>query len=145
MKNNWAEFVAWRKRRPFVGTVLTIVAGIEMFFSSQLDIGKFHVQLGIEGFQATIIPIIMVLLGLLAMFMPQHRIFYGVISLVVAVYSLIGVNLGGFVIGMLLGAVGGILTVAWTPKTATAVEAPDDALLKSEKAPSEPPPLALSR
>jgi hypothetical protein len=142
MKNNWAKFVSWRKGRPFVGTVLTIVAGIEMFFSSQLDIGKFHVQLGIEGFQATIIPIIMVLLGLLAMFMPQHRIFYGVISLVVAVYSLIGVNLGGFVIGMLLGAVGGILTVAWVPKK---VGIPDDAVLESEKAPSEPPPLALSR
>jgi hypothetical protein len=142
MKNNWAKFVAWRKRRPFVGTLLTVIAGIEMFFSSQLDIGKFHVQLGIEGFQATIIPIIMVLLGLLAMFMPQHRIFYGVISLVVAVYSLIGVNLGGFVIGMLLGAVGGVLTVAWSPKK---IDALDDPVLESEKAPSEPPPLALSR
>ena len=129
MKNNWAKFVAWRKRRPFVGTVLTIVAGIEMFFSSQLDIGKFHVQLGIEGFQATIIPIALVLLGLLAMFMPQHRIFYGVIALVIAVYSLIGVNLGGFFIGMLLGSVGGILVVSWMPK----------------KAPMEPRPLDLRR
>ncbi|MES2171461.1 MAG: DUF6114 domain-containing protein [Actinomycetota bacterium] len=142
MKNNWAKFVAWRKRRPFVGAVLTIVAGIEMFFSSQLDIGKFHVQLGIEGFQATIIPIIMVLLGLLAMLMPAHRIFYGVISLVVSVYSLIGVNLGGFVIGMLLGAIGGILTVAWAPRK---VDVLDDPVLTSEKAPSEPPPLALGR
>jgi hypothetical protein len=50
------------------------------------------------------------------MIMPQHRIFYGVIALVVAVYSLIGVNLGGFFIGMLLGSVGGILIVSWMPK-----------------------------
>ncbi len=55
---------------------------------------------------------------------------YGVISLVIAVYSLIGVNLGGFFVGMLLGAVGGILTVAWMPKKAV---------------PAEPRPLAARR
>jgi hypothetical protein len=68
-----------------------------------------------------------VLLGLLALFMPQHRIFYGVIALVVAVYSLIGVNLGGFILGMLLGSVGGILTVAWMKKKAPAEPRPLDA------------------
>ena len=88
-----------------------------MFFSGQLDIGKIHVQVGIEGLQATIIPVLLVVLGVLAITMPVHRIFYGVISLVVSVYALIGVNLGGFFIGMLLGAVGGVAVVAWMPKT----------------------------
>ena len=110
------QFRAWRRARPFVGTVLIMIAGIEMFFSSQLDLGNIHVQVGIEGLQSTIIPIILVTLGLLTMFMPQHRIFYGVISLAVAVYSLIGLNLGGFFIGMILGAVGGVLVVSWMPK-----------------------------
>jgi Family of unknown function (DUF6114) len=109
-------FRGWARRRPFVGGVLTMLAGIEMFFSSQLDLGNIHVQVGVEGFQATIIPIALVLLGLLAMLMPQHRIFYGVIALVVAVYSLIGVNLGGFILGMVLGSVGGILIVSWIPR-----------------------------
>ncbi|WP_349898240.1 DUF6114 domain-containing protein [Parafrigoribacterium soli] len=112
----WPRFVAWRRERPFVGGLLTILAGVEMFFSGQLDVGNIHVQLGIEGLQATVIPILLVVLGILAMLMPVHRIFYGVIALVVSVYSLIGVNLGGFFIGMLLGAIGGILTVAWMPK-----------------------------
>lgn len=89
-----------------------------MFFSGQLDVGKIHVQVGIEGLQATIIPLLMVLLGMLAMLMPVHRIFYGVIVLAISVYSLVGVNLGGFFIGMLLGAVGGVLIVAWMPKAA---------------------------
>ncbi|MGO4593171.1 DUF6114 domain-containing protein [Leifsonia sp. 2TAF2] len=110
------RFRAWRRGRPFVGGVLTALGGIEMFFSGQLDIGKIHVQLGIEGLQATIIPILLVLLGILVIAMPAHRIFYGVIALAVAVYSLVGVNLGGFFIGMLLSSVGGILTVAWMPK-----------------------------
>ncbi len=114
----WQEFRSWRQARPFVGTILTILAGIEMFFSGQLDIGKIHVQLGIEGFQATILPVLLVVLGVLVIAMPAHRIFYGVIALAVAVYSLIGVNLGGFFVGMLLGAVGGILAVSGMPKPA---------------------------
>ena len=127
------RFRTWRRQRPFVGGVLTALGGIELFFSGQLDIGKIHVQLGIEGLQATIIPILLVLLGVLVIAMPAHRIFYGVIALAVAVYSLVGVNLGGFFIGMLLSTVGGILTVAWMPKgaavdvDASGADAPADA------------------
>lgn len=114
----WPAFVAWSRHRPFVGTVLTMAAGVEMFFSSQLDLGDIHVQLGIEGLQSTILPVLLVILGLLTMLMPVHRIFYGIIALVVSVYSLIGLNLGGFFVGMLLGAVGGIMIVSWMPKSA---------------------------
>jgi hypothetical protein len=113
-------FRLWRRRRPFVGGVLIALSGVELFFSGQLDIGKIHVQLGIEGFQATILPVLLLLLGVLVILMPAHRIFYGVLALAVAVYSLIGVNLGGFFVGMLLGAVGGILAVSWMPKPSPA-------------------------
>lgn len=124
-----ARFRAWRRSRPFWGGLLTALGGIEMFFSGQLDIGKIHVQLGIEGLQATIIPILLVVLGVLVIAMPAHRIFYGIIALAVAVYSLVGVNLGGFFIGMLLSCVGGVLTVAWMPPkpdAAAGPAAPDD-------------------
>ncbi|WP_210723954.1 DUF6114 domain-containing protein [Leifsonia sp. PS1209] len=113
----WSRFSHWRRQRPFLGGLLIALGGVELFFSGQLDIGKIHVQLGIEGVQATIIPIVLVLLGVLIVTMPAHRIFYGVIALVVAVYSLVGVNLGGFFIGMLLSTVGGVLAVAWMPLT----------------------------
>ena len=123
----WSRFTTWRRRRPFLGGVLVMLAGIEMFFSGQLDMGHIHVQLGIEGFQATVIPIALVLLGALAIAMPAHHVFYGVLALVVAVYSLVGVNLGGFVFGMLLGCVGGVLVVAWMPRAARAAKRPDAA------------------
>jgi hypothetical protein len=117
-----SAFASWRRARPFAGGTLTVLAGVELFFSGQLDIGNIHVQLGIEGFQATIIPVLLLVLGMLAMLMPVHRIFYGVISLAVAVYSLVGVNLGGFLVGMLLGAIGGVLIVAWLPRVVRAAE-----------------------
>jgi len=106
-------FRHWRRQRPFAGGVLAALGGIEMFFSGQLDIGHLHVQLGIEGLQATIIPIALLLLGILAITMPAHHVFYGILALVVAIYSLIGVNLGGFIVGMLLAGTGAVLVVAW--------------------------------
>jgi hypothetical protein len=122
----WHRFVAWCRRRPFIGGLLMVLAGIEMFFSGQLTVGAMRVQVGIEGFQATIIPIVLALIGVLATLMPQHRIFYGVIGLVVAVYSLVGVNLGGFFVGMLLAAVGGVLIVSWMPRKAGETPVTDD-------------------
>jgi len=92
-----------------------------MFFSGQLDLGHLRVQLGIEGLQATIIPIVLVLLGVLAMMMPAHHIFYGVLALAVGLYAIVGVNLGGFLLGTIVACVGGVLVVAWmTPEARAA-------------------------
>jgi hypothetical protein len=107
------RFRTWRRQRPFIGGVLAGLGGIELFFSGQLDTGNLHIQFGIEGLQATVIPIAILVLGLCAIFRPTHHIFYGIIALVLAVYSLIGVNLGGFLLGMLLSTIGAILIVAW--------------------------------
>lgn len=122
MTTRRAAFARWRRERPFWGAVLIALGGIEEFFSGQLDIGKIHIQLGLEGLQALVIPAVLVLLAILIALMPVHRIFYGIIALVLSLYSLIGVNLGGFIIGMVLSAIGGILAVAWLPKKAATAE-----------------------
>jgi len=111
------DFRSWRKQRPFIGGLLVALGGVEMFFSGQLDIGHLHVQLGIEGFQATVIPLALFLLGILAMTMPDHHVFYGIIALALALYSLVGVNLGGFLVGMLLAGTGGVLVAAWMKRS----------------------------
>lgn len=119
-------FKHWRRQRPFIGGVLAVLGGIELFFSGQLDLGNMQIQFGIEGLQATVVPIAIVVLALLSIFRPTHHVFYGIIGLVLAVYSLIGVNLGGFIIGMLLSTIGAILVVAWMgprgPKESEAAE-----------------------
>lgn len=116
-------FRVWRRERPFIGGILVAVGGVEMFFSGQLDIGHLRIQMGIEGMQATLIPVVLLLLGILAITMPTHHIFYGVIALAVSVYSLVGVNLGGFLIGMILSSIGGILVVAWMRPEAASEDA----------------------
>ena len=58
---------------------------------------------------------IVVLCGVLIWLTPAQRLFYAVIGLVTALYSLIGLNLGGFGAGMVLGIIGGALAIAWTP------------------------------
>ena len=122
-------FARWYRGRPFVGGIVTVVAGIAMFFSGQLDLGNIRVHVGVEGMQATILPIVLVLAGVLAVLMPAHRIFYGVIALVCAVYSLVAVNLGGFFVGFVLGCVGGVMIVSWMPRRPRRREVDVDAVV----------------
>ncbi|MCA5895036.1 DUF6114 domain-containing protein [Isoptericola sp. NEAU-Y5] len=109
------RFAAWRRGRPFWGGVLTVLAGLGLWFSGRLELDDIEIQLGIEGMQSTLLPVALVLLGVLLTTQPQFRVFYGVITLAISVYSLLGVNLGGFGVGMVLGVVGGILAVSWMP------------------------------
>ncbi|QAY69929.1 DUF6114 domain-containing protein [Xylanimonas protaetiae] len=109
------RFRRWRRGRPFWGASLTILAGLELFLSARLDIavGGMVLQLGVPGLQTTIIPVVMVLAGALAMVQPVHHVFYGVITLALSVYSLVAVNLGGLGVGAVAGIVGSIVVVSW--------------------------------
>ncbi|MEN5073558.1 DUF6114 domain-containing protein [Isoptericola cucumis] len=118
-----ARFAAWRRERPFAGGVLAVLSGLVLYFSGRLELDSFEIQLGIEGMQSTLLPVALVALGVLLVVQPQFRVFYGIITLAISVYSLLGVNLGGFGIGMVLGVVGGILAVSWMPREAAAAAA----------------------
>jgi hypothetical protein len=120
-------FTTWRRRRPLIGGILLVLSGIEMFFSGQLDLGNIKISMGFEGFQATVIPALLAVLGVLVIVTPAQRMFFGIFALILAVYSLVGVNVGGFVLGMLLGAVGGVIVVAWRPKEAAVAAEPASA------------------
>lgn len=132
------DFRPWRRQRPFVGGVLVVLAGLEMLLSGPIKLDQLGMnvvlQFGVEGAQATILPLALVLLGILVIAQPVHRIFYGVIALAISVYSIAGVNLGGWIVGFLLGVVGGIIVVSWAPEAAEAgaAEGADEAGSGSE-------------
>lgn len=131
-------FAEWHAQRPFIGALIVVVAGLELLLSGPIDLGAvsdtfglhgipdMQLAIGIEGIQAIVLPVALILLGLLSIWQPVHRVFYGVIILVISVYTLSGVNLGGWFAGFLLGVIGGIVVVSWAPPEKAATAAGDD-------------------
>jgi hypothetical protein len=111
----WRAFRVWRRTRPFWGGLFTILAGLEIFATTQGSLGGLTFQMGPTGFLSWLIPTILVACGVLMWVTPGQRMFYAIVAAMTAVFSLIGVNLGGFLIGLLLGMVGSALGFAWTP------------------------------
>ncbi|MFX0591207.1 DUF6114 domain-containing protein [Melissospora conviva] len=122
----WRGFRRWRRRRPFWGGLLTTIAGAEIFLTTQASLGDLTFQMGPTGYLSWLIPAVLIACGMLMWFTPQQRMFYAVVAVVTAVFSLIGVNLGGFFIGMLLGLVGGALGFAWVPPRVAEIPVVDE-------------------
>jgi hypothetical protein len=112
----WDRFRRWRRTRPFWGGLFLVLASILFFLSSNLHpFGNISINLGPAGFLSYVIPVVVLLCGLLGWFTPAQRVFYGVIALVASLYSLVGLNLGGWLVSMLVGFAGGALLIAWGP------------------------------
>ncbi|MEV1072151.1 DUF6114 domain-containing protein [Micromonospora parva] len=111
----WQTFRRWQRSRPFWGGLFIALAGVEMFASTRMTINGLSFHSGATGLLSLLIPVILVTCALLLWLSPAQRLFYSVVAAVTTVYSLIGLNLGGFFVGLLLGIVGSALAFAWTP------------------------------
>ncbi|MFE9955032.1 DUF6114 domain-containing protein [Micromonospora sp. NPDC005299] len=118
----WRGFRRWRRTRPFWGGLFTALAGLEIFGTTQMSLNGLTFQMGPTGFLSWLIPAILLTCGLLLWFSPQQRMFYAIVAAVTALYSMIGVNLGGFFLGVLLGMIGSALGFAWVPRRQPAAE-----------------------
>ncbi|GIE30789.1 hypothetical protein Ait01nite_038340 [Actinoplanes italicus] len=114
------RFRRWRRGRPFWGGLFMILSGLEMFASANMELDNIKIHIGPQGFYSYLLPVMMIAAGTLTWFSPAQRLFYGVIGIITALYSFIGLNLGGWIAGMLLGIVGGALVVAWGPPSPNA-------------------------
>ncbi len=121
----WQAFRRWRRARPFWGGLFTLLSALEYYLSGHLNLLSLQVHIGPEGFLSYVVPLVLLLCGLLTWFTPGQRIFYGIIAAATAIYGLIGLNLGGFGLGMLLGMLGGALGASWTPVTPPSTEGPE--------------------
>ncbi|WP_164842504.1 DUF6114 domain-containing protein [Actinoplanes solisilvae] len=110
-----SEFRRWRRKRPFWGGFFLVLAAVELLYSANMNLGNLEVHLGPQGFLSYLLPLLLLLCGLLSWFTPAQRIFYGIIALLTALYTFVGLNLGGFFLGMLFGIIGGALVIAWGP------------------------------
>ncbi|WP_017581936.1 DUF6114 domain-containing protein [Nocardiopsis valliformis] len=119
LRSGWGWFRDWRRTRPFWGGVLLIAAGIELLVAPAAQSLILPIDLiiyaGIAGVSGPLIAFLLIVLGVLSWFQPAQHVFFGLVGVMLALVSFVTSNFGGFVIGMLLGIVGGSLVFAWAP------------------------------
>ncbi|MET9898733.1 DUF6114 domain-containing protein [Streptomyces sp. NPDC006446] len=109
-----AGFRQWRARRPFWGGLLLALAGAEILLTEKASL-KVVMHIGMQGLAGYLLPTMMLLCGLLILFNPAQRLFYSLLGILLSLGTWLTSNLGGFFIGLLLGAVGSCLTFGWLP------------------------------
>ncbi|MFE0193796.1 DUF6114 domain-containing protein [Streptomyces sp. NPDC059008] len=112
------SFREWRGHRPFWGGLLTLLAGIPIMYIpyANLTIGSLTVRMATTaGAGSLIIGVLLVVLGLTMWFQPASRVFAGVAGILLSLVSLVVSNFGAFLVGFLMGLIGGALGVAWAP------------------------------
>lgn len=107
----------WRRGRPFWGGLCAILGGAEICALPLAPL-KIMLQQGVAGIPSVLMGIVMIVLGLTAWFSPPQRALAGVLTTLIATAALVLSNLGGFLIGTLLGILGGGLMFAWQPYAA---------------------------
>lgn len=114
-KAAWAWFRAFRRTRPFWGGLWCIAAGAwiirSMFFSFVLAVsGGWSYSAGY------ILGGGLVLFGLVSWCAPHYRALLGIMAVLLALAAFVAANLGGYLIGSVLGILGGSMVWAWGEK-----------------------------
>ncbi|MFJ6621882.1 DUF6114 domain-containing protein [Kitasatospora sp. NPDC091335] len=104
----------WRGGRPFWGGLLVTLGGAEVLFTLKAPLPVI-LHIGVAGMAGYLVPAVMLLCGLLILFNPAQRLFYSILAVLASLASWVTSNLGGFLIGMMLGVVGACLTFGWLP------------------------------
>ncbi|MEV7452551.1 DUF6114 domain-containing protein [Streptomyces nigra] len=109
-----AAFRRWRYGRPFWGGLLLALGGAWILLTMKASL-KVVLHIGMQGLAGYLLPGLMVLLGLLTLFNPTQRLFYSITGVLVSLGTWLTSNLGGFLVGLLLGVVGSCLVFGWLP------------------------------
>lgn len=110
------RFATWRKQRPFLPGLLVILSGVVMLAPAYFTIrvSDLLVMIAtISGVSTLLIGAALIMFGIGMWLQPFAAPYLGVMSILVAIIALPTSNLGGFVVGSLLGIVGGSLGLAW--------------------------------
>jgi hypothetical protein len=112
--NRPTRFMKWYGRRPFWGGLLVFLGGGEILVTEKAPLPVI-MHIGMQGLAGYLVPTVMLLCGALLVFNPAQRVFYSVLSVLLALTSWVTSNLGGFFVGLLLGLAGSILAFGWLP------------------------------
>lgn len=109
-----SAFRRWRAGRPFWGGLLLALGGAEILLTEKASM-KVVLHIGMQGLAGYLLPALMLLLGLLILFNPAQRLFYSITGVLLSLGTWVTSNLGGFLLGLLLGVVGSCLAFGWLP------------------------------
>lgn len=115
VRRSWRAFTHVRRSRPFWGSLVLALGG---YFVARPVLGgswAFYAAVGAKGMAPMMLGGAMVAAAAVCLLLPAQRHFPSIIAMMLAVASLPLANLGGWVIGMVLGIVGAGLCFAWTP------------------------------
>ncbi|MFF6988682.1 DUF6114 domain-containing protein [Streptomyces sp. NPDC010273] len=107
-------FRSWRAHRPFLGGLLLTLGGGWILLTEKASLAVI-IHVGMQGVAGYLLPAVMVLCGLLTLFSPSQRLFYSVVGILCSLGSWVTSNLGGFFVGLILGAVGSCMIFGWLP------------------------------
>ena len=116
------RFATWRKQRPFLPGLLVVLSGVVMLAPAYFTIrvSDLLVMIAtISGVSTLLIGAALIMFGIGIWLQPFAAPYLGVMSILVAIIALPTSNLGGFVVGSLLGIIGGALGLAWEDADAT--------------------------
>jgi hypothetical protein len=104
----------FRRSRPFWAGLLVVIAGLEL---GALPVGPTDplIRAGRSAGAGLACAALLLLMGVVILLLPSQRVVAGLIAVAASLGSFVLSNLGGFVIGMLLGVLGGSMAVGWVP------------------------------
>lgn len=105
---------AWCRGRPLLAGACTFAGGLVVVF---LPAGAYTVLLlpGLAGVSGFLLGGMLCVCGLCLVWSPGLHGFLGLAAALIALTALVSSNIGGFLLGTLLGLLGGSLGFAWTP------------------------------
>jgi hypothetical protein len=111
----WRWFAAFRRTRPFWGGLWMILAGLWIVRAMNFSIG-----LALTGGWSFAAGYVMggglILFGLVAWVAPHYRTLTGLVGFLIAVGAFPTANLGGYLVGSVLGVIGASMVWAWGEK-----------------------------
>ncbi|KAF0996365.1 DUF6114 domain-containing protein [Geobacillus sp. TFV-3] len=118
IRSNWRAFRHWQKRRPFWGATFLLLSSLVILWIP-MQLYEISLVPGSMVFAGFFLGGMVLLMGILAYAMPRLSTLLGIIGMFSAIVSIMGA-LGGFLVGTILGIIGGALCIAWRPQWAEA-------------------------
>ncbi|MBM0127573.1 DUF6114 domain-containing protein, partial [Pimelobacter simplex] len=116
------RFTRFRRTRPFWGA---LILALGAYFIAKPLLGgtfAFYTTVGIRSITPLLLAGGMVAAAGIALVLPAQRHFPALVAMMLAVASLPLANLGGWLVGMVLGITGSGLVFSWTPYSAKQLE-----------------------